>query len=137
MPPYTVQPCTYTDAVSIAENNVPAFWLDAAWVLIWTRVHKTCSYVTSQSALRSPQNLLSDPEHRRHEKVVDGETGKLVGYCRWLLPNDLGDGVRSEEVWNEARIGVEDGGLAVFFFIASCQKGVFGEADVREDKGLL
>jgi hypothetical protein len=48
--------------------------------------------------LRYSYNLLSDPERKRHQKVVD-KTGMVCGYCRWVLPEGA-DG----ELWPEAKV---------------------------------
>ena len=96
MSSYTLDSCSLQDAASIAKNNVSAFWTDPNWPLIWTRLNKTESYVISQAARRMPQNLLSDPSRRRHLKAVDVESGRLVGYARWLLPEGM------DAAWPEA-----------------------------------
>lgn len=84
MAPIIISPCTASDGPAIAENNIPAFWTDSTWVLIWPG--KTCDYVTEQAARRTPHTLLMDPAHRRHQMAVDEGTGAVVGYCRWILP---------------------------------------------------
>ncbi|RGP65693.1 acetyltransferase gnat family domain-containing [Fusarium longipes] len=35
---------------------------------------------------RSPKNLLTDRDVRRHQKVVHIATGDIVGYARWIMP---------------------------------------------------
>lgn len=99
MPPYTIKTCSLGDAAFVARNNISAFWTDSDWRLIWTRVGKTTSYVISQAMLRAPQNLLSDPLRRRHFKAVDEESGRLVGYARWLLPKGM-----DADFWPESKI---------------------------------
>jgi hypothetical protein len=110
MPPFKVVPCTLDDALAIARNNISAFWEDKNWVLMWTRKNKSCEYVISQSMHRWPYNLTKDPIHRRHEKVVDVDTGELVGFAVWILPEasgageekDRADKKESGELWPEA-----------------------------------
>ncbi|KAI1865573.1 hypothetical protein JX265_007896 [Neoarthrinium moseri] len=87
MPPYQIEGCTVQDGAGLARNNMTAFWTDPTWVLLWK--NKTTEYVVQQCTLRMPKNLLDDRAHKRHQKVVDTETGVVVGYCRWLLPDRL------------------------------------------------
>jgi hypothetical protein len=92
----SILPCTLADSDALTRNNIPAFWADPHWVLAWK--HRTLEYHISQVALRTPRNLLSDRETRRHQKAVDADTGRIVGYARWILP--------------ESRARLEDGSLA-------------------------
>jgi hypothetical protein len=62
------------------------------------------SYVASQSALRGRRNLLSDPVHRRHQKVIDTSTGAIVGFARWLLPDSVPGAVPTENLWPAAQV---------------------------------
>lgn len=111
MPPFKVAPCTLDDAPAIARNNISAFWEDKNWVLLWTRKGKSREYVISQSVHRWPYNLTKDPIHRRHEKVVNVDTGELVGFAVWILPGASGAGEEKSgtgekeisELWPEAR----------------------------------
>ncbi len=89
----TVSQCTVADSDALAHNNISAFWADPHWVLAWK--HSTLEYRILQVAKRMPRNLLNDREIKRHQKAVHQETGRLVGYARWLLP--------------EARATLEDG----------------------------
>lgn len=92
--------CTVADSDALARNNIPAFWADPHWVLAWK--HRTLDYHISQIAKRMPRNLLNDREIKRHQKAVDLETGRLVGYARWILPEaraTLRDGTPA---WPEA-----------------------------------
>jgi hypothetical protein len=61
---------------------------------------KTRDYVIEQNIKRYPKFLLADREHRHHEVAVDEETGEVVGYTRWLLP----DIANINEVWPSARV---------------------------------
>ncbi|KAE9374829.1 acyl-CoA N-acyltransferase [Stipitochalara longipes BDJ] len=101
-PPISLAPCHPADGPAIAQNNIPAFFTVPNWRLIWTRLNppKSCEYVTTQCALRVGWNLISGGERRRHLKVIDA-TGRVVGYCRWVLP----EGVKGvEELWPEAKV---------------------------------
>lgn len=112
MPPFKVVPATLDDATAIARNNIPAFWEDKNWVLMWTRKNKSLEYVTSQAELRWAHNLIKDPVHLRREKAIDVSTGELVGFATWVLPNAaMVEGVEDEagkqkiaDLWPEARV---------------------------------
>ncbi|OQO01938.1 hypothetical protein B0A48_12411 [Cryoendolithus antarcticus] len=93
-----VQPCTTDDGPAIAYNNVGAFWRDASWVLIWGS--KTETYVASQAALRWPYNLLQNQAQHRFFKAVDSDSGKLLGFVRWDLPDVLG----AADLWIEGKM---------------------------------
>ncbi|KAK9386669.1 hypothetical protein V1515DRAFT_645294 [Lipomyces mesembrius] len=112
MAPFQIVPCTIDDGLSLAQNNIYAFWTDPTWVLMWPG--KTKEYVTAQAARRMPHNLLTDRKHRRHQKVVDTQTGRVVGYARWDLP-DLDDAVPGEleHLWPEARVAAVDSERAI------------------------
>jgi hypothetical protein len=36
------------------------------------------------------KNLTTSREKKRHQKVVETETGEIVGYARWIIPRDAG-----------------------------------------------
>lgn len=98
-----IEGCTVDDGPAVARNNVPAFWTNAQWRLIWRE--KTLEHVTSQAALRMSWNLLRDPIHRRHQKAVDVNTGAVVGYARWILPDPYPDGaVDVRSVWADGKV---------------------------------
>ncbi|KAF2421086.1 hypothetical protein EJ08DRAFT_690256 [Tothia fuscella] len=97
MPPFLVQSCILENATQIARNNIMAFWNDPNWVLMWG--DKPKEYVITQAIRRSPWNLLQSPARNRHQKVVDGSTGDIVGYARWILPEYM-----DADSWIEAKI---------------------------------
>jgi hypothetical protein len=92
--------CSIDDGPAIAKANISAFWRDPTWVVIWPG--KTLEYVIAQYSRRMPYTLLLDRAHRRHQMVVDTETGVIVGYTRWTLP-EL-DGLDMETFWPMARV---------------------------------
>ncbi|KAB5513126.1 hypothetical protein GE09DRAFT_981423 [Coniochaeta sp. 2T2.1] len=118
-PTFTTTPCTLPDGPSIGRNNVLAFWTDKTWVQVWRsggRI-RSRSYVADQAAKRGRGNLLLDRAHRRHLKAVDAATGEVVGYARWVLPQQ-GDGccVGQDDdpchgLWREAQIPDVDEGV--------------------------
>ncbi|KAI5928538.1 hypothetical protein F4810DRAFT_644084 [Camillea tinctor] len=95
MPPYVVRGCVAADGAALAYNNISAFWTDPTYVLLWE--NKTREYMIEQASKRYPKTLLTDRDHRRHQVAVDSETGKVVGYSRWILP------VRLTSEWPDAQ----------------------------------
>ena len=89
-PMYQVQsPCRVEDGKYIAQSKVAAFWDESWWRLSWTG--RTKDYVLRGITDRSPKNLLTDREVRRHQKAVHSETGDIVGYARWIMPESHKD----------------------------------------------
>ncbi|KAI0603489.1 hypothetical protein F4775DRAFT_533908 [Biscogniauxia sp. FL1348] len=87
MSPYAVRGCVAADGPALAYNNISAFWTDPTYVLLWG--DKTREYMIEQASKRYPRSLLTDRDHKRHQVVVDSETGSVVGYSRWILPDRL------------------------------------------------
>lgn len=83
---YTITGCTVADGDALAANNIPAFWANPHWRLDWR--HRTLEYHVIQVAKRFPRRLLTSRETKRHQKAVDPDTGRVVGYARWILPPD-------------------------------------------------
>lgn len=100
---FILSQCSVADGTALAANSIPAFWVDPHWVLAWR--HRTLEYHISQIALRFPRNLLNKRETLRHQKAVDPETGRILGYARWCLPpshnTNLDDGT---PIWPEAQV---------------------------------
>lgn len=97
---YIITNCTVEDSDELTKNNISAFWSNTNWRLAWT--HRTLETHISEMAKRAPHNLISGREQKRHQKAVDPETGRIVGYIRWLLPPShtrLADGTPA---WPEA-----------------------------------
>jgi GNAT superfamily N-acetyltransferase len=100
MSQFVLNPCSIEDAVGLAKVHISAFWTDPTWVVIWKG--KTLEYVTEQCARRMPHTLVLDATHRRHQKVIDTQTGAVVGYARWTLPELDTEDVTS--IWPTARV---------------------------------
>ena len=88
--------CTVEDASELASNNIPAFWGETWYNMLW--LDRPLSSVVDAAKARMPTNLLTDRPLRRHQKVVDPQTGKILGYARWILSPSL------SESWLEAQI---------------------------------
>ena len=100
MPPFAIVHCTVDDGPALARNNMSAFWTDPTWVLIWRG--KTLDYVVTQASRRMPQNLLTDTSQRRHQKAVDVNSGDVVGYMRWILPDTSTE--TPDDMWPAAKV---------------------------------
>lgn len=94
-PGYLISGCTVADGDALAANNLPAFWADPHFRLNWP--NRTLEYHLIQIAKRFPHNLLTGRDTKRHLKAVDPDTGRIVGYVRWILP--VGSGT---SIWPEA-----------------------------------
>ncbi|KAJ9132359.1 Acyl-CoA N-acyltransferase [Pleurostoma richardsiae] len=101
---FIVTGCTVADAEALARNNMSAFWTDSNWRALWNR-GQTLDFIIEQSVKRMPRNLLRDRESLRHLKALDPNTGRLVGYARWILPDDhLNTEPTGEPVWVDGRV---------------------------------
>ncbi|KAF7548706.1 hypothetical protein G7Z17_g6888 [Cylindrodendrum hubeiense] len=94
--PYRLEgPCTVDDAAGLAKSNIMAFWEEAWWNLMWP--NKTRDSLIESVTARMPRNLLKGRDIRRHQKIIDTESGEIVGYARWVLPKSR------EGAWLEAQ----------------------------------
>lgn len=102
MATFAIAPCSVADGAALSRNNMSAFWEIPNWVLAWRDT--TLEEHIARMTKRYPRRLISDPETSRHQKAVDPETGRLLGYARWALPESytvLADG---EPAWPEAMV---------------------------------
>jgi hypothetical protein len=95
-----ISPCTVADAADLGRNNMSAFWEDPNWVLSWQ--HTTLEEHIITATKRYPRRLISDLATSRHQKAVDPETGRLLGYARWDLPEAHATTADGEPAWPEA-----------------------------------
>ncbi|KAI9734775.1 MAG: hypothetical protein M1818_006762 [Claussenomyces sp. TS43310] len=100
MAPYTIAQCTIADSAALSRNNISAFWEDPHWLLEWR--HRTLEYHIAQVAKRTPRNLLNNRLAHRHQKAIDPETGRLLGYARWYLPPSHAINTDGTPAWPEA-----------------------------------
>ena len=114
---WKIEPITISDATAIAKNTCGAFWEEPMWRLQWsgiqipdTDTEITPEFLASQLVKRQPLRLLQDRDTLRYQKAVDPETGELVGYARWRLPETAttttthnGDESNEEEKTKEAK----------------------------------
>ena len=100
MAPYTITHCTVADSAELSANNIPAFWQDPHWILAWK--HRTLEHQIGQVTKRFPRNLLNERAIKRHQKALDPETGRIVGYARWYLPDASATNADGTFAWPEA-----------------------------------
>ncbi|KAF6819062.1 hypothetical protein CMUS01_11781 [Colletotrichum musicola] len=96
-PPFTISGVTYDDAAGVAETSTLAFYhTDQHWRALWgsTPMDK----IMRGASARMSQGLASDRARTRHIKAVYRATGKVIGYARWILPED-NDSIR----WVDAK----------------------------------
>lgn len=72
-----------------------AFYQEYHWRAMFH--DKPLQEIIDDAAERIPWNLVSFGPLRRYQKVVEKSSGKIVGYARWVLPDDL------EAAWPEFR----------------------------------
>lgn len=102
MATFAIVPCSVADGAALSRNNMSAFWEIPNWILAWRNT--TLEEHIARMIKRYPRRLISEPETSRHQKAVDAETGRLLGYARWVLPESytvLADG---GPAWPEAMI---------------------------------
>ncbi|KAM0263532.1 hypothetical protein ACHAQJ_001151 [Trichoderma viride] len=100
MATYAIAPCNAADGHALSRNNMSAFWEIPNWVLTWRNTTLEEHIITV--AKRYPRRLITDRETSRHQKAVDPETGRLLGYARWILPASFATAVDGEPAWPEA-----------------------------------
>ncbi|KAL6886291.1 acyl-CoA N-acyltransferase [Trichoderma longibrachiatum] len=100
MAAYTLAPVSLADSEALSRNNMSAFWQDPNWVLSFR--HTTLEKHIETTAKRYPRRLISDRATSRHQKAIDTQTGQLVGYARWILPESYATTADGEPIWPEA-----------------------------------
>jgi hypothetical protein len=100
MSTYTIAQCTVADGAALADNNIPANYMNQHWILMWR--HRTLEHHIAQVAKRMPRTLMDDRESKRHEKALDSQTGRLLGYARWHVPPSHATNTDGTPAWPEA-----------------------------------
>lgn len=103
MTSWIVTRCAVGDAADLARNNMSAFWEDPTWKLLWPK-DMTEEFIIEQCTKRVPRNLLRERVTLRHQKAIDPETGALMGYARWVLPESRTVKTSGEPEWAEAQV---------------------------------
>jgi hypothetical protein len=86
--PYAAEPVKVEDVPGLALAMMNAFIRDPHWALL--RPNMTLEEIIDGYIQRLPKNLTTGREKKRHQKVVETETGEIVGYARWIIPRDAG-----------------------------------------------
>lgn len=96
---FAVQPCYPVDAPGLAATMMGARLTDPHWANMWEDPNS--EDIISKAIDRVPLNLVTGRDSKRHQKVIDLETGRVVGYARWRLPPNL---AQKNNVWLEAQV---------------------------------
>lgn len=102
--PYAVLPVNMAAASGVARTTMSAFHQDPHWALLWGNM--PLEEIIDGNTRRQPRNLITSRERKRHQMVVETETGEVVGYARWLVPDKLqrDDKDGRAVFWPEAQI---------------------------------
>jgi hypothetical protein len=95
---YLVQSITFSDCPGLARVMMTAFNTDPDWIKLW-EPYMTMDRIIHQVTERMPKNLVEGRDTNRIQKAIDSETGEIVGYARWVLPEDT-----SLLYWQEAQV---------------------------------
>ncbi|KAK9234743.1 hypothetical protein V1525DRAFT_412079 [Lipomyces kononenkoae] len=96
---FVVQPCVPADAPGLAATMMGARLTDPHWAFIWEDPDP--EHIIAKAIDRVPWNLITGRNTKRHQKVINVETGEVVGYARWALPTVLAE---KNNVWLEAKV---------------------------------
>ncbi|KAF7938448.1 uncharacterized protein EAE98_000786 [Botrytis deweyae] len=96
--PYAVQYVSTSDAPGLAEAMMSAWWQDEHWKVLWAKSNMPLEQIISDCSERLPWNFISGRSVKRHLKVVDSDSGEIVAYSRYILPDT------HTEIWPEAQI---------------------------------
>ncbi|KAK5661885.1 hypothetical protein OQA88_9993 [Cercophora sp. LCS_1] len=100
---WKIEPVTADDGPAVARNTGGAFWEEPMWKLQW-RSDVTQDFLIEQLLKRQASRLLRERAALRHQKAVDPESGRLVGYARWRLPDNRTITPDGTPEWAEAQI---------------------------------
>lgn len=96
---FVIQPCFPEDAPGLAATMMGARLTDPHWRCLWD--DPSAKGIIPGATKRLPWNLVTGTETKRHQKVIDVDTGQVVGYSRWSLPKTL---AKKGDVWLEAQV---------------------------------
>ncbi|KAJ5355864.1 Acyl-CoA N-acyltransferase [Penicillium concentricum] len=96
---FIIQPCCPEDAPGLATTMMGARLTDPHWRALWES--PSPESIIPRAIERVPWTLMTGTETKRHQKVIDVETGQVVGYARWSLPPILAS---KGDVWLEAKV---------------------------------
>jgi hypothetical protein len=94
---FKVEHVDYQDGPTIADIMMRAMYEEEHFSIQFNRI--SLQKLIDDTIKRISWNLCSERDRKRHAKVVHVETGSIVGYARWVLP----ESVAGEEAWKEAQ----------------------------------
>ncbi|KAL1305764.1 hypothetical protein AAFC00_007342 [Neodothiora populina] len=78
-------------------------WCDIHWKALFEE-STLVEDVAYECAQRLPWNLINGRAKKRHQKTVHKETGEVVAYARWILPQHLSDADKANVIWEDAQV---------------------------------
>ncbi|KAF5492431.1 hypothetical protein CGCS363_v011391 [Colletotrichum siamense] len=130
---FTISAVDYDDAQGVSKNNMTAFYhTDAHWRALWKST--TLEEIIRGAAARMPHGLASGREGKRHLKATDDDTGEIIGYARWILPD-----ASSTLNWPEALVREPTDDESESFkakFQANTEEGMIPGMDTRLQEAL-
>lgn len=99
-----IKGCTVEDADGLGNSNIRAYWEEPMWRILWPD-NVTLDFMIQEMTKKLPMDLLKDADNSRHEMAVDGETGAVMGYIRWIFPDGVLNGQQPDEIkWKTAQV---------------------------------
>jgi hypothetical protein len=95
---FAEQPVVPADAKGLATTLMSAWYENPHWRFRYE--DPSLERLIYYNSERIPWKLVTGRAEKRHQKVIDVETGDVVGYARWLLPPILAE----KNVWPEAAV---------------------------------
>ncbi|KAJ0347149.1 hypothetical protein COL26b_003836 [Colletotrichum chrysophilum] len=105
---------------------------DAHWRALWKST--TLEEIIRGAAARMSHGLASGREGKRHLKATDDDTGEIIGYARWILPD-----ASSTLNWPEALVREPTDDESESFkakFQANTEEGMIPGMDTRLQEAL-
>ncbi|KAF9697377.1 hypothetical protein EKO04_005064 [Ascochyta lentis] len=93
---YVIHPVKPTDAEGLAETMMRAFYQNPYWASLWKNI--SLDEIVQDCTKRLPWNFVKATAAKRHRKVTESTTEDVVGYARWILPEE------NSEEWTDALV---------------------------------
>ncbi|KAA8576934.1 hypothetical protein EYC84_006968 [Monilinia fructicola] len=87
-----------TDAPGLSRAMMSAWWEDEHWRALWAKSGTTLEQIISDCIQRQPKSFTKGRNVKRHLKAVDTDSGEIVAYSRYIVPESHVD------FWLEAQI---------------------------------
>lgn len=72
---FAIQPSSAADALGLATTMMGARLTDPHWEFLWEDLN--AQEIIAKATLRVPWNLATGRDTKRHQKVIDVETGRI------------------------------------------------------------